>query len=439
MERNFQNEILDSLAEGLFTVDKDFKINFFNSAAEKISGYKREDVLGKICKHVFNTNLCESDCPIAKALLNGNNIYDLESKYNCFDLKSFPVKINATVLKNSKNEPVGGVVSFRDITNLIEIDKYLSTKNYHGIVGYSKSMMEIFELIEEISNSNASVLIQGETGTGKELIANAIQETSRRREQKFVKVNCSVLPHNLLASELFGHVKGAFTDAVSDRIGRFELADKGTIFLDEITEMPLNMQAQILRVIQEGAFERVGESVTRKVDVRIIAATNLKIKEALTTGKFREDLFFRLNVIPIEVPPLRNRKDDITFLIKHFIQKFNLIYKKNILDIDVDALDMLMQYDWPGNVREFENAIEYAFVRTKRENSICKCCLPPSIRNSVKIKCKEETVTLGKINSRELFDLLEKNKWNKSAVAKILGVDRTTIWRYLKNADQNKN
>ena len=433
MERNFQNEILDSLAEGLFTVDKDFKINFFNSAAEKISGYKRENVLGKICKQVFNTNLCESDCPIAKVLLNGNNIYDLESKFNCFDLKTLPVKINATVLKNSQNEPVGGVVSFRDLSNLIDIDKYLSTKNYYGIVGNSKPMKEIFELIEEISDSNASVLIQGETGTGKELIANAIQETSQRKKQKFVKVNCSVLPHNLLASELFGHVKGAFTDAVNDRIGRFELADKGTIFLDEITEMPLHMQTQILRVIQEGAFERVGESVTRKIDVRIIAATNLKIKEALSTGKFREDLFFRLNVIPIEVPPLRDRKDDIAFLIKHFIQKFNLIYKKNILDIDIDALDLLVQYDWPGNVREFENAIEYAFVRTKRENSICKCCLPPSIRHTAKVKCKEEIVPSGKINSKELMSLLEKNKWNKSAVAKILGVDRTTIWRYLKN------
>ena len=300
-------------------------------------------------------------------------------------------------------------------------------------------MLEIFEVINEIAETDASVFIQGETGTGKEMVANAIQETSRRKNEKFVKVNCSVIPQSLFASELFGHVKGAFTNAVSDRVGRFELADKGTIFLDEIAEMPFDMQTQLLRVLQDGTFERVGESVTRKVDVRVIAATNRNIKEAISSGKFREDLYFRLNIIPIDVPPLRNRKEDIPFLVKHFIQKFNQIHKKNIIDIEKDALDILLQHDWCGNIRELENTIEYSIIRAKKENLLCRCYLPSSLIGYItKNKCKEEMITeTGKIDFERLMILLEENKWNKTNVAKLLGVDRTTLWRYLKKYYNN--
>jgi transcriptional regulator with PAS, ATPase and Fis domain len=236
-----------------------------------------------------------------------------------------------------------------------------------------------------------------------------------------------------MASELFGHVKGAFTDAVSDRVGRFELADKGTIFLDEITEMSPRMQTQILRVIQEGTFERLGESVTRKTDLRVIAATNLNMQEAITNGQFREDLFYRLNVIPVKVPPLRKRKEDIPYFVSHFLTKFNLLYSKNIIDIDPDALDILMEYDWPGNVREFENAIEYAFIRTKLKNSIGKCALPPDIKNKMESGCKEfKPFFLKDISQHELIELLGNNKWNQTFVAKKLQINRTTLWRYLK-------
>ena len=440
MGTDSKHEILDSLAEGIFTVDKNFKINFFNRAAERILGLEKEKVIGKTCRSIFNTGLCSNDCPIAKTLQSGKSVFNIETKFSCINGKTILLKMNAAVLKNNFDEPVGGVVSFLDASLLVDIEKFLATTNFYGIVGHSKSMIDIFNLINEIADTDASVLIQGETGTGKEMIANAIQSISRRRDEKFIKVNCAVIPHNLLASELFGHVKGAFTDAVKDRVGRFELADKGTIFLYEIAETPLQMQTQLLRVIQEGTFERLGESLTRKVDVRIIAATNTKIKDAIKMGKFREDLFFRLNVIPVEVPPLRERKEDILFLVKHFMKKYNIIYNKKLFEIEEDALDLIMNYDYPGNVRELESAIEYGTIRAKNENAICRCCLPPSIRQSNNNNCGSKTKrSLRKIDNDDLLQLLKDNRWNKTAVAKILGVDRSTLWRYLKSDSPNNN
>ncbi len=322
----FTEVILDSLGEGLFTVDHEFRVRTFNRAAEKILGLKRNEILGDFCKNVFKANRCLEECPIRKVLETGQNIFDLEGILSNISGRRIPVKLNAAVLKDEDGEPIGGVVSFRDMSHLEEIQKNLLTKsNFHGIIGQHKSMQEIYNLIEEVADSDSSVLIQGESGTGKEMIANAIQKTSRRRNKSFVKVNCSVFPPALLASELFGHVKGAFTDAVKDRIGRFELADQGTIFLDEIAEMPLQMQVQLLRVVQEGTFERIGESITRKVDVRVIAATNKNIRQEMISGRFREDLFYRLNVIPIYVPPLRERKSDIPHLVQFFIKKFSLL------------------------------------------------------------------------------------------------------------------
>ena len=294
-------------------------------------------------------------------------------------------------------------------------------------------MQEIFELINEISDSDTTVLIQGESGTGKEMVANAVQVTSKRKGKPFVKVNCSVFPENLLASELFGHIKGAFTDASNDRPGRFEFANEGTIFLDEIAEMPTHTQIQLLRVLQEGTFERVGESITRKVDVRIIAATNLDIDEALAKGKLREDLYYRLNVIPITIPPLRERSEDIPYLVKHFVKEYSKLYNKQIIDVSDDALNILLEHPWPGNVRELENVIEYGIVRTKPGNDIQEKNLPASIKSSVEFKSKKVIKEFKRENPSELVQLLEKHRWNKSKVAKELGIGRTTLWRMLKN------
>ncbi len=436
LENSHPHEILNSLSDGIFSVDKEFKIRFFNSSAENITGLKSTHVIGKYCKDIFRSKFCNNQCPIVSALELKKPIHDLETHFRFNDVIK-PVILNTSIISNENSQPIGGVISFREIMPSIKTEEYLK-KNHHfcGIVGLSKSMTNIFNLIIEIADCDASVLIAGETGTGKELIADAIQATSRRKDKPFVKVNCAVLPPNLLASELFGHIKGAFTDAVKDRTGRFELADNGTIFLDEIAEMPVQMQLQLLRVIQNGTFEKVGESITRKVDVRLIAATNLNIEKAIKEGKFREDLFFRLNVIPITVPPLRERKDDILFLAKHFLKKFSVAYKKDIVEIEQDTLDCLMKYEWPGNVRELENAIEFAFIRTNSLEPISICKLPPVIREKYdckKIDIESNSKQDGSLKANEILSLLNKYKWNKSQVARELGINRTTLWRYIKN------
>lgn len=433
-ERTFNEDILNSLAEGVLTVDKNFKINFFNKAAEQITGYTKEEVVGQYCKYVFKSELCQIKCPIGLVLESGNDIYEYNSNIETkFNIRK-NIRLNAAILRNKEGIPIGGVISFRDLSELEILRKESNPlNNYFGIIGHSKQMQEIFSLIQEISESDATVLIQGESGTGKELIANAIHATSLRRDKVFLKVNCSVFPQNLLASELFGHIKGAYTDAIKDRPGRFELADGGTIFLDEVAEMPLQTQIQLLRVLQEGTFERVGESVTRKTDVRVISATNINVQKALETGKLREDLFYRLNVIPVFVSPLRERKEDIPFLVKYFINDYSRIYKKDIDDIDDIALEALINYSWPGNVRELENAIEYLIVRNKNERSISINSLPSNFKKDFRPSNSEMVKEFKSDNTSQLVKILQKHHWNKTKVAQELGIGRTTLWRMMKN------
>ncbi|MFA6978598.1 MAG: sigma 54-interacting transcriptional regulator [Ignavibacteriaceae bacterium] len=432
MKNDFQNEILHSLAEGVFSVDEEFRIKFFNEAAERITGFNRDEVLGELCKNVFKSKFCDNRCPIVRVLESGKTIYDFDTKIQCKSHNK-SIRLNAVLLKNDSPKTVGGVITFREIEQQQNVEKYLiKNTHFYGIVGFSREMADIFDLILEISSCNASILITGETGTGKELIADAIQATSLRKDRPYVKVNCAVLPPNLLASELFGHVKGAFTDALKDRTGRFELANNGTIFLDEIGEMPPQMQMQLLRVIQDGTFEKVGESVTRKVDVRIIAATNVNIGKAIQEGKFREDLFFRLNVIPIHLPPLRNRKEDVLFLANHFLKKFSMIYEKEISEFGDEALDALSNYSWPGNIRELENAIEYAFIRSKVGIPIDVCKLPQTIKSNRICPEKVKEINRQKLQASDLVKMLEKHKWNRSNAAKELEMNRSTLWRYLK-------
>jgi len=436
-QQNFTQDILDSLGEGLFTVDKDFRINSINRAAEMVFGIKRGEVLGDFCKNIFKSDRCLGDCPIQRVLETGENVYDLEGQMRHISGRLVQVKINAAILRDEQQRPIGGVVSFRDMSYLEKYREELKSASFfQGIVGQHKTMVEIFRLIEDISESDSSVLILGESGTGKEMVANAIQTLSPRNKKPYVKINCSVFPPQMLASELFGHVKGAFTDAIKDRVGRFELANTGTIFLDEIAEMPLQMQVQLLRVLQEGTFERLGESTTRRVNVRVIAATNRNIKKELIDGNFREDLYYRLNVIPIHLPALRERRSDIPHLVQHFINKFSLIFSKNIAEIDDEAMDLLCSYDWPGNVRELENALEYAFARTK-ESILRSSKLPPTIKNAIPaathriVRLDDEPVAMDQ-EEKQLKLILDKNKWSRSKVAKELRIGRTTLWRRMK-------
>lgn len=432
--KKYSQYILDQLAEGVIVVDKEFKITFVNKAAEKLLGTTKQDIIGTVCKNFCESDICQFSCPISEVIKTGNNIYDLELHYTKSDGTPFPVKVNTAVFNDDDGNPIGGIISFRDDSQIKNLEKLLDNKNhFNGIVGNSPPMLEVYQTIEEIADTEVSVLISGETGSGKELVANAIVAKSGRANKPFVKVNCAVLPEQLLASELFGHVKGAFTDASKDRIGRFELADGGTIFLDEIGEMPFNMQTQLLRILQEGTFERLGESRTREVDVRVIAATNKNLEEEIQKKNFREDLYYRLNVIPIELPPLRERGADILHIAEFFVNKFSQKYNKKIESIAPDTADILMNYSWPGNVRELENAIEYSFVRTKGTDLVCLCCLPPHIRPEK--ECSEK-LDLRQIEiddrAQELLTILRKNHWNKTKVAKILGVDRSTIHRRLK-------
>lgn len=439
MINKYSQFILDSLAEGVFVVNKEFKLIFVNKAAEKILGRNKTDFIGAVCKSFCNSDQCQISCPIAEVLVTGKKVFDLEATYINSDQESIPVKVNASVLEDDDNNPIGGIVSFRDNSLNKSFEKLIGTdSHFYGIVGKSKPIIEVYNTIKEISDSDATVLISGETGTGKELVANAIHATSSRANKPLIKVNCAVLPENLLASELFGHVKGAFTDAVKDRVGRFELADGGTIFLDEIAEMPLHLQTQLLRILQEGTFERLGESSTKKVDVRVIVATNKNLKEEIKNKKFREDLFYRLNVLPIHIPSLREREDDILLLAQFFVDKYAHKYKKNIKDISPDTIEVIQNYQWPGNVRELENAIEYSFVRSKRADSVCLCCLPPHIRPEQECNQKLSPRVIERDEkTEELLSLLRKNHWNKTKVAKLLGVDRSTVHRRL-NTINNK-
>lgn len=439
MKKELPLEILDSLSEGVITLDKELKISFVNLAAQRITGLDTNEISGKLCKTVFRCEFCKTGCPICRMLETGNSIFNFDTKINTKENKEIEIKINATILKDENTKPVGAVISFKDLSNVKNLEKILNeNSDFYGIIGKSEQMKEIYKLILEISDSDAPVLIQGETGTGKELVANAIKATSKRKRNPFLKINCAVFPQDLLASELFGHIKGAFTSAETNRVGRFELANTGTIFLDEISELPIQMQTHLLRILQDGTFERIGDSKTRSTDVRIIAATNQNVEQAILDNKLREDLFFRINVVPITVPPLRKRKEDIPLLVNHFIRKFSISYNKSIIDIDKEALNLLINYDWPGNIRQLENAIEYAFVRSHSNLNICECSLPSYLRASIKCDNYEYSVKhRNYISVGKLLKLLDDNGWNRSKVADILGVNRTTIWRKIKEFGLN--
>jgi two-component system response regulator AtoC len=345
------------------------------------------------------------------------------------------------------DEIVGKVETISQLKTLIKENRYLKDKlskkfNFENIIGKNKKMQELFELIRDIAKTNSTVLIRGESGTGKELIANAIHFNSDRIEKPFVKVNCAVLAENLLESELFGHVKGAFTGAIRDKVGRFELAHGGTIFLDEIGDISPNMQLKLLRVLQEGEFERVGGNDTKKVDVRILAATNRNLEEAMKSGNFRQDLYYRLNVIPLDVPPLRERKDDIPLLVTYFLEKFSVDFKKQIQSMDDDAMSYLQTYDWPGNIRELENLMERAIVLNKSGILTVKD-FPISISNAeteeeINIHVNNDlTEVVDNFEKKIILKALRENNFNKLRTAEKLGIHRSTFMSKLKKYEIN--
>jgi PAS domain S-box-containing protein len=423
--------ILGSIADGLFTVDHEWRITSFNRAAERMTGWRENEVLGKFCSQVLKTDRCREGCPLAATLERNQNLFEYNVTIHDQSDQPKKVSVNTAVLYNRDGAPIGGVVSFRNMGLLKKLQENLHfSAQFEGIVGKHKRMLEIYELIAEVADSDATILIMGESGTGKEMVANAIVRRSRRYDKPYVRVNCSVFPESLLESELFGHVKGAFTDARHDRTGRFELAHGGTIFLDEVGEMSPNAQLKLLRVLEEKEFERVGSSETIKVNVRVIAATNQNLPRLVQEKRFREDLYYRLNVIPIVLPPLRERRSDIPFLLDHFMAKYRLITGKPITQMSDHAMDLLMSHDYPGNVRELENAIEHAFARTTG-NMIIEQKLPLAIRqhmDSRKISAPDHTDGEG----QRILQALEQAHWNRNRAAQLLGISRITLWRRMK-------
>ncbi|MCP4600436.1 MAG: PAS domain-containing protein [Proteobacteria bacterium] len=445
--------IFDSINDGVFTVDEDFRITSFNAAAERIVGMKRDDAIGQKCHEVFRASICQSGCALRETLESGEPQRDVRVDILNAKMDGVPILVSTAVLKDRTGRMVGGVEIFRDVSDVESLRNELAGRHrFRDIIGESDAMKEIFALIPQVAESEASVLIDGPSGTGKELVAQAIHDLSPRKDQPFVRVNCGALPDTLLESELFGYMKGAFTGANYNKPGRFQQADGGTLFLDEIGDVSPAFQVKLLRALEEGEIQPLGGTKTIQVDVRLISATNRDLAAMVKKEKFREDLYYRIKVIPIELPPLAERRKDIPLLVAHFTKLLAARTGRIPPQISKKAMRVLYDYDYPGNVRELRNIIERAFVLCSG-NVIDLQHLPPEItsiysvgsigdRNN-HIRPSERRIAEARLTPpdrrqdspeiRRLMSLLEAHGWNRTVVAKELGIGRTTLWRRMKD------
>jgi len=429
--------ILNSVADGVFTIDNQSKITFINKPAEGITGYASKEALGQNCFDIFRADICLTQCALKESIKTKKQIVNLPVTILNKEGKEIPISISTAVLRNEKGQIIGGVETFRDLSMIESLRKELSQQYSLGdITSKNRRIQDIFQILPDIAKTSSTVLIQGVSGTGKELFAKAIHNLSPRQGKAFIKVNCGAIPETLLESELFGYLKGAFTDAQRDKPGKFALADGGTLFLDEVGDMPSSLQVKLLRVLQEREFEPLGATEPVKTDVRIIAATNKDLFKLVQEGKFRDDLFYRIHVVKIELPPLSERKEDIPLLVSAFIQKFNARMGKHVAGISDKALRLLLNYDYPGNVRELENIIERAFILCK--NDLIRLeCLPKEIvetgsegrESKVPLKGKN---LLAEAEAEMIENTLKKNEGNRVKSAEELGMSRVTLWRKIK-------
>jgi len=426
--------ILDSIVEGVFTVDKNLIITYFNHAAEKITGVPKVEAIGQYCFETLRSNICEKCCPISESLKTGKDTINLQVNILRPDSRQIPVSVNASVLKDENGDTIGGVETFRDLSTIEALRKEIGQKyTFEDIISKNHKFLQIFSILPNIAESDSTVLIQGPSGSGKELFAHAIHNLSFRKDKPFVAINCGALPDNLLESELFGYVKGAFTDAKKDKPGRFELAKGGTIFLDEVESLSQATQVKLLRVLQEKEFEPLGSIAPIKADVRVISATKENLADLIKENKFRDDLYFRLNIMKIELPPLIERRDDIPLLINKFIDKFNHRMGKYVAAVSHDVLNILMKYRYQGNVRELENIIEHAMVMCQNEE-IQVDHLPIEFL-SLDLSSHKNDVPqepLQKTECHTILEALQKHDWNKNKVAEELRINRSTLWRKMK-------
>jgi PAS domain S-box-containing protein len=431
----FLKIILDSITEGVFTINKDRVITSFNQAAERITGFQREKAIGKKCFEVFQADICQEACALARTLKTGKNVVDLPVNILDSQGKVIPIGVTTAILKDSRGRMMGGVETFRDLSAIEALRKEITRKyTLNDIISKSNALQNIFDILPDIARSDSAVLILGPSGSGKEILAKAVHHLSFRKEKPFIAINCSALPETLLESELFGYVRGAFTDAKQDKPGKFALADSGTLFLDEIGDLPLAVQAKLLRVLQEKTYEPLGSNVSRPIKARLISATNMDLKGLVKRGRFREDLYYRIKVIQIDLPSLKERREDIPLLIEHFLNKFNLRTGKKISQVSPRVLQILMNYEYPGNIRELENVIEHAFVLC-HGSTIQFANLPPELRQETRESDDLQSPFESNLKEQErdlIQQTLEKYHGNRTLTAKALGLHPTTLWRKLK-------
>ncbi len=423
--------ILDSIADGVFTVDSDWRVTSFNRAAEEITGISREEAIGQQCCDVFRASICESACALRKTLKTGKPIINEIIFIIGPSGRRIPISISTAILRDEQGQVIGGAETFRDLSDVEELRRELhQSYSFEDIISKNETMRRIFGILPSVAESDTTILIEGESGTGKELIARAIHNLSHRKDRPLVTVNCGALPDNLLESELFGYKAGAFTDARRDKPGRFALADGGTVFLDEIANISTALQVKLLRVLETHSYEPLGATETVHADVRVITAANVSLRDRVREGAFREDLYYRINVLKIELPPLRDRREDIPLLAEHFIHRFNKTKNKNITHVSPEVSAILMTHDYPGNIRELENIIEHAFVLC-RGSVITADCLPQNLAQ------QESFDRVGSLSIEEferylILQMLRKHGGKRAPAATELGMSKTTLWRKMK-------
>ncbi len=426
--------ILDNIADGVFTVDPDLKITSFNKSAEQITGVPAGEAIGRRCSEVLRTNICEERCALRQTMETGKTMVHKEIMIVRSDGRRLPIGISTAILRDKQGQIVGAVESFRDMSLVAELRRELKGQySFQDIVSKNPKMQLILKTLPQIAESGASVLIEGESGTGKEMVARAIHNLSTRRRRPFVPIHCAAIPDTLLESELFGYKAGAFTGAKRDKPGRFALAQKGTLFLDEIGEIQPAIQVKLLRFLQDGVYEPLGAVQPAKADLRILAASNRKLSELAQKGLFRQDLYYRINVVKITLPALRDRMDDLPLLIDHFIERFNRRRGKHIQQISPEALSLLMAHDYPGNIRELENIIEHGFVMC-RGDTIQPKDLPPELAPDFRGPAwhASQEMRLEDLEARYIWEALRRHDWNRLATSRALGMSKSTFFRKVK-------
>jgi PAS domain S-box-containing protein len=425
--------ILDSITEGVFTVDREWRITSFNRAAEEITGISRERAIGKPCKDILRANICEGQCALGHTMETGDSIVNRSVTIVDDRGRRKPISITTALLKDAAGKVIGGVETFRDLTRMEKLRKEIRRQyEVADIISRNHRMQGLFSVLPDIADSPSTVLIEGESGTGKELFAGAIHQLSRRRKKPFVAVNCGALPDTLLESELFGYKAGAFTDAKKDKPGRFALAEGGTLFLDEIGDVSAAMQVRLLRFLQQRVYEPLGSVTPVRADVRIVAATHQDLAALVREKRFRDDLYYRINIVKLEIPPLRDRLEDVPLLVEHFIDRFNTLQGKEIVGISDEALSCLMSHDYPGNVRELENLVERAFIlcrsgRIEREHLPEPVCAQFTTANG-----QGSLDSFKQMEASFLMSALRQHNWNRTETAKTLGIHKTTLFRKIK-------